>query len=66
MLKRDTSWSVASDEDLLVRYAQEGTREAFEELVHRYEGNCSATCCNNYTASTWPRTSSRRSSFRFT
>ena len=37
MLKRNTSWSAVSDEDLLVRYAQEGTREAFEELVHRYE-----------------------------
>ena len=37
MLKRDTSWTACSDEDLLVRYAQGGTREAFEELVHRYE-----------------------------
>jgi RNA polymerase sigma-70 factor, ECF subfamily len=30
-------WSAWSDEDLLVRYARKGTRDAFEELVHRYE-----------------------------
>ena len=35
--RRETSWSVCSDEDLLVHYARQGTREAFEELVHRYE-----------------------------
>jgi RNA polymerase sigma-70 factor (ECF subfamily) len=26
-----------SDEDLLLEYAEKGTREAFEEVVHRYE-----------------------------
>ena len=26
------------DEDLLAEYAEKGTRDAFEELVHRYEG----------------------------
>ena len=31
-------WSARPDEDLLVEYAEKGTREAFEELVHRYEG----------------------------
>ena len=30
-------WSARPDEDLLVEYAEKGTREAFEELVHRYE-----------------------------
>jgi RNA polymerase sigma-70 factor (ECF subfamily) len=30
-------WSVRRDEDLLVEYAQKQTREAFEELVHRYK-----------------------------
>ena len=30
-------WSVWRDEDLLVEYAQKQTREAFEELVHRYK-----------------------------
>ena len=33
----EKSWPACSDEDLLVRYAREGIREAFEELVHRYE-----------------------------
>jgi len=37
-----TSWSACSDEDLLVRYARQGTREAFEELVHRYERELSS------------------------
>ena len=31
------SWSVRSDEALLAEYAEKETREAFEELVHRYE-----------------------------
>jgi RNA polymerase sigma-70 factor (ECF subfamily) len=30
-------WSVWRDEDLLVEYAEKQTREAFEELVHRYQ-----------------------------
>ena len=30
-------WSNCSDEDLLREYTQKATREAFEELVHRYE-----------------------------
>jgi RNA polymerase sigma-70 factor, ECF subfamily len=30
-------WSARPDEELLVEYAQRETREAFEELVHRYE-----------------------------
>jgi RNA polymerase sigma-70 factor, ECF subfamily len=30
-------WSMRSDEDLMAAYAERGTREAFEELVHRYE-----------------------------
>jgi RNA polymerase sigma-70 factor, ECF subfamily len=30
-------WSGRRDEDLLVEYAEQKTREAFEELVHRYE-----------------------------
>jgi RNA polymerase sigma-70 factor (ECF subfamily) len=30
-------WSAWCDEDLLVEYAGRKTREAFEELVHRYE-----------------------------
>jgi RNA polymerase sigma-70 factor, ECF subfamily len=31
------AWSGRRDEDLLVEYAEKETREAFEELVHRYE-----------------------------
>ena len=31
------SWSARPDEDLMSEYAEKGTREAFEELVHRYE-----------------------------
>jgi RNA polymerase sigma-70 factor, ECF subfamily len=31
------AWSVRQDEDLLVEYVENETREAFEELVHRYE-----------------------------
>ena len=31
------AWSVRRDEDLLVEYAENKTREAFEELVYRYE-----------------------------
>jgi RNA polymerase sigma-70 factor (ECF subfamily) len=31
------SWAEATDEDLLLRYRAVGDREAFEELVHRYE-----------------------------
>jgi len=34
---RTGAWSVWRDEDLLVEYAEKETREAFEELVHRYE-----------------------------
>jgi RNA polymerase sigma-70 factor, ECF subfamily len=30
-------WSARPDEDLMVEYAEKETREAFEELVHRYE-----------------------------
>jgi RNA polymerase sigma-70 factor (ECF subfamily) len=30
-------WSAQSDEELIVEYARNETREAFEELVHRYE-----------------------------
>jgi RNA polymerase sigma-70 factor, ECF subfamily len=30
-------WSARRDEDLLAEYAEQETREAFEELVHRYE-----------------------------
>jgi RNA polymerase sigma-70 factor, ECF subfamily len=30
-------WSARPDEDLLLEYAAKGTREPFEELVHRYE-----------------------------
>jgi RNA polymerase sigma-70 factor, ECF subfamily len=30
-------WAARSDENLMVEYVQQGTREAFEELVHRYE-----------------------------
>ena len=31
------AWSVRRDEDLLAEYVEKETREAFEELVHRYE-----------------------------
>jgi RNA polymerase sigma-70 factor, ECF subfamily len=31
------AWSGRRDEDLLVEYVEKETREAFEELVHRYE-----------------------------
>ena len=31
------AWSVRRDEDLLVEYVEKDTREAFEELVHRYD-----------------------------
>ena len=34
---RTGPWSTRLDEDLLLEYAEKGTREAFEELVHRYE-----------------------------
>lgn len=35
--KKQSPWSTWSDEDLLIEYTQKATREAFEELVHRYE-----------------------------
>ncbi len=35
--KAERPWLASRDEDLLVEYAQNGTCEAFEELVHRYE-----------------------------
>jgi RNA polymerase sigma-70 factor (ECF subfamily) len=31
------AWSVRRDEDLLAEYVEKETREAFEELVHRYD-----------------------------
>jgi RNA polymerase sigma-70 factor, ECF subfamily len=31
------AWSVRGDEGLLLEYAEKDTREAFEEIVHRYE-----------------------------
>ena len=31
------AWSVRRDEDLLAEYVEKETREAFEELVHRYK-----------------------------
>ncbi len=34
---KESFWSTWSDEDLLVEYVRKATREAFEELVHRYE-----------------------------
>ena len=36
-------WSARPDEDLLAEYAEKETRDAFEELVHRYERECMAT-----------------------
>ena len=35
--REESPWSTWSDEDLLVEYTRQATREAFEELVHRYE-----------------------------
>jgi RNA polymerase sigma-70 factor, ECF subfamily len=35
--RRESPWSTWPDEELLVEYARKETREAFEELVHRYE-----------------------------
>ncbi len=35
--RKESPWSTWSDEDLLVEYARKGTREAFEQLVYRYE-----------------------------
>jgi len=34
---REPPWSKRPDEDLLVEYTRKGTRQAFEELVRRYE-----------------------------
>jgi RNA polymerase sigma-70 factor (ECF subfamily) len=36
-VREDRRWSDWSDEDLLVEYARQETREAFETLVHRFE-----------------------------
>ena len=33
----ESPWSTWSDEDLLVEHTRQTTREAFEELVHRYQ-----------------------------
>lgn len=35
--RTERPWSIWSDEDLLVEFTRKETREAFEELVHRYE-----------------------------
>ena len=35
--KKESPWSTWPDEDLLLEYTRKGTREAFEELVYRYE-----------------------------
>jgi len=35
--RRENPWSTWPDEDLLVEYTRKESREAFEELVHRYE-----------------------------
>ena len=34
---RESPWSTWPDEDLLLEYTRKGTREAFEEIVGRYE-----------------------------
>jgi pantothenate kinase-related protein Tda10 len=36
-VERTGEWSMRRDEDLLAEYVENKTREAFEELVHRYE-----------------------------
>jgi RNA polymerase sigma-70 factor (ECF subfamily) len=36
-VKGERPWSAWPDEHLVAQYARKGTREAFEELVHRYE-----------------------------
>jgi RNA polymerase sigma-70 factor, ECF subfamily len=36
-VRKTGPWSMRPDEDLMAEYAQKGNREAFEELVYRYE-----------------------------
>ena len=43
--RHDIRWSTRPDEELLAEHARQGRREAFEELVHRYERPLYAYLC---------------------